>query len=192
MNEETRDYLLTYVFGDIIGGKEFKSEKKFQTFKNAKEEYKRIFSIIRLAFTSTVKVIDHHHYKKILDTITHHEKQINYATNFNKLDQSMIAFQTNLIFLLLGFFPRRRLMLNTRIPLQKDYWTLSCFREVQFIQSNTQKVAVILDYCRTEEYTSVFDDDPETEIYINQFKKNDALFIQWFKENRTKIYLELF
>ena len=73
--------------------------------------------------------------------VTRCETSLKSAKKFDEIDQLMIAFQSNLILLLIGAIPRR--WSKEKVINKRDIWKLDGFRQIQYVQNSEQKKLVI-------------------------------------------------
>ena len=135
--EMSFSYLIACLYGESKGLREI---TKYHNLADAKKYFLKIIKGIRFAIEETITVTDNHHKQELLDTINSSEKSIKLSKDFDGLDQKMISFQSELIFLLIGDMPRwsQRKVLNRR-----SSWQLNESRQIQYIQNSNHKKNII-------------------------------------------------
>ncbi len=143
-----------------------------------------------MLFEETITITDNHHKQELLDTINSSEKSIELLKDFDSLDQKMISFQSELIFLLIGYMPRwsQQKVLNRR-----SSWKLNGCRQIQYVQNSNHKKNIIFGAVQSKcgdkyGHWSNFLYD----IYCKQCHNDPDELILWFKKNHPDIYYDIF
>jgi hypothetical protein len=99
----------------------------------------KLLDAIDLSVKSTVKIADEDWFKEIAETISHTKERIRKADTIDSLLSYLVQALAELVFIKLGNFPLHRLSETT--PLIPEWWTLTGFRSVQYVQTKPQKEA---------------------------------------------------
>ena len=123
---------------------------------------------------------------KLLDET---DKKIRKSKEFSSIDQLMIAFETKLIFLLIGYMPHR---IKDTIN-KKENWILDAQRKIIYSQDIEQKRNVIYDLTDKEPFRSKMPTRDELRnIYWKKCNSDPNIFVEWFMIHYTGIYLKIF
>jgi len=146
---------------------------------------------IKLATEETISVTDNRHKQELLNTITEFEQLISSTTSFETLDQTMISFQSEMIFLLIGQMPHR--WQQEKVFNNRNTWKLNDYRQIQYIQNIDQKKNIIFDAVQGK-YKDKFGSWNEflDNIYYKQCHNDPIELIVWFRKNDPDIYSEIF
>jgi hypothetical protein len=99
----------------------------------------RLLDAIGLSVKSTVEVADADWFKEIAEAIEHGKAGVREAETIDALLSYLVAALAELLFIQLGNFPRHPLYETT--PLTAEWWTLTGYRSVQYVQIDKQKKA---------------------------------------------------
>jgi hypothetical protein len=97
----------------------------------------KLLDAIDLSVKSTVEVADADWFKEIAETIERGKEQVRDAEPIDALLSSLVATLAELVFIQIGNFPRHALYETT--PLTAEWWTLTGYRSVQYVQGDKQK-----------------------------------------------------
>ena len=97
----------------------------------------KLLDAIELSVKSTVTIADVDWFNEIGETIEHGKAGVRDAGTIDALLSYLVAALAELVFIQLGNFPRHRLHETTR--LTPEWWTLTGYRNVQYVQSDQQK-----------------------------------------------------
>ena len=156
-----------------------------------KKYYLKIWTTIRLSIAETINTTDNAHRQELLNSIKRNEETILLAETFDDLDQIMVATQTELIFRLIGHFPKN--YRAKRVFNKRGSWTLNSLRQIQYTQSIEQRKNSIFKAVQ-EKYKDRFGDweDFVTDVYYKRCNDDPEKLIDWIKQNHPDIYLDLF
>jgi hypothetical protein len=101
----------------------------------------RLLDAIALAINSTVKIADDDWRTTIAAEVDHGKQMIKLSNTIGDLFSTLSATLTKIVFLQIGFMPRRSSFRAT-VPLKPDCWTFDGYRSVQYVQSAAQKRAL--------------------------------------------------
>jgi len=190
-NYRKTDYYFSTLIENLYGTKDYKKIKSYNNIVSAKKYFLKIVKSIKFAIEETLTLTDRVHKEELLRTILETESTVKNAKSFDELDQQMIAKQSELIFLLIGFFPRR--LGSDKIINKRNQWKLDLYRQIQYTQTIDQKKNLIFKAVQGK-YQSRFGNwgDFVTKVYSRQCKSRPETLIQWIKENHPDIYLDLF
>jgi hypothetical protein len=126
-----------------------------------------------------------------MKVINKSEKLIKSSKSFDSLDQQMISFQSELMFLLIGLMPHR--WQQPRVINNRSLWKLDDYRQIQYTQNINQKKHLIFSAVQGK-YKDRFGswNDFLNNIYNKQCHNNPYELILWFKKNHPDIYCDLF
>ena len=191
-NYRKTDFYFSTLIENLYGIKDYKRIKSYNNKTSAKRYFLKLIKSIKFAIEETVTLTDNLHKKELARTIQELESAITDANSLDEIDQRMIAFQSELIFLLIGFFPRRlgsdKIIINKR-----NLWKLDLYRQIQYTQTIEQKKCLIFKAVQGK-YQSRFGNwgDFLTKIYSEQCKNRPEILIDWIKANHPDIYIDLF
>jgi methionine synthase II (cobalamin-independent) len=190
-NYRKTDFYFSTLIENLYGTKDHKKIKSYNNITSAKKFYLKIIKSINFAIEETLTLTDRIHKKELCRTIRDTESSVKESKSINELDQRMIAFQSEIIFLLIGFFPRR--LGTDKIINKRNQWKLDLYRQIQYTQTIDQKKNLIFKAVQGK-YQSRFGSwsDFVTKVYSRQCKSNPEILIEWVKKNHSDIYLELF
>ena len=190
-NSRKTDFYLSTLIENLYGTKDYKKIKSYNDKTSAKRYFLKIVKSIKFAIEETVTFTDNLHKAELTRTIQELESSITQANSLDELDQRMIAILSELIFLLIGFFPRR--LGSEKIINKRNLWNLDLYRQIQYTQSIDQKKNIIFKAVQGK-YQSRFGEWSSflTKIYAKQCKNSPDTLINWIKTNHPDIYLELF
>jgi len=185
--EMSFSYLIACLYGESKGLREI---KKYHNLADAKKYFLKIIKSIRFAIEETIKIIDEQHKKELLNTITRSEKSIASSKSFDSLDQNMISFQSELIFLLIGDMPRWQ---PKKVMNRRSDWKLNADRQIQYIQDSNHKKNIIFGAVQGK-YKESFGSWSNFlyNVYHLQCHNDPDELILWFKKNHSDIYYDLF
>ncbi|MBK6392609.1 MAG: hypothetical protein IPF70_19030 [Saprospiraceae bacterium] len=132
----TTKYSFINIIMQLYGLQTYSDMKGSIDFTTAKKYYLKLLDSIRSAIGDTILITDKSHKLELLETIKKYKIELKKAVSFDELDQSMITFQTTLIFLLIGSVPN-----NTHDPKinRKGKWKLNFYRQIHYTQTAEQK-----------------------------------------------------
>ncbi len=179
--------LIHYLYGD----KDYRSVHNSHDLTDAKKYFSKIMKSIKLAIEETIQITDNHRKQELLNTIFEFEKSIKCSKSFENLDQKMIAFQSELIFLLIGLMPRR--WQEQKVINKRSLWKLDSYRQIQYSQNANQKKNAIFNAVQGK-YKDKFGSwsDFLCNIYDKQCHNDPDELILWFRENHPDVYSDIF
>jgi hypothetical protein len=188
-NYRKTDYEFSRLIHMLYGATDYYTIKSHNNITLAKKFYIKILKSLRFSIEETIIVIDKKHKTELLNLVNKYEKLLKQKKSFDELDQSMITFQTELIFYLIGGIPHR--WRSEKIINKKSIWKLDFFRSVQYISTPEQKQNIIFKAIQTKYMDRFGSWESFLQIY-EKFSFKPEQFIDWFKTNYTDIYIELF
>ncbi len=190
-NYRKTDFYFSTLVENLFGTKDYKRIKSHNDKTSAKRYYLKIIKSVKFAIEETVTLTDNAHKEELTRTIQDFISSIKEANSLDELDQRMIALQSELIFLLIGFFPRR--LGSEKIINKRSLWKLDLYRQIQYTQTTDQKKNIIFKAVQGK-YQGRFGNwsDFVTKIYSEQCKSTPQTLIDWVKANHPDIYLDLF
>ena len=159
-----------------------------------KSEYKKDLLKIIKYIKKTIEVnieSDRYHQNK-LKSLLDLEKRIKKYKNINDINIEIIEIFTIVIFELIGNLPGH---LHCKHPYGDNYWKLGGFRKIIYLQSDSQKVNLIIYIVDVIKKYKI--DIPTkyynlSELYSFKFKSNPVVFLDWFKSEYPEFYCEIF
>ena len=147
MREKSRktDIEMSFLIQNLYGDRDYRMFKEYQNISITKKYYLKIMKTIRLAVEGNLNYTDKHHFDSIISLLVNCEKRIKLSKSFSTIDQTMIAFQTELIFLLIGSMPKN--WNSNRVINKKSSWKLDKYRQITYNQSIIQKRNLIFFSC---------------------------------------------
>jgi len=159
-----------------------------------KSEYKKDLLKIIKYIKKTIEVnieSDRYHQNK-LKSLLDLEKRIKKYKDINDINIEIIEIFTIVIFELIGNLPGH---LHCKHPYRDNYWKLGGFRKIIYLQSDSQKVNLIIYIVDVIKKYKI--DIPTkyynlSELYSFKFKSNPVAFLDWFKSEYPEFYCEIF
>jgi hypothetical protein len=102
----------------------------------------KLLNAILLATESSIAVADDDWRREMSDAVERGIAFISSADHISDLFSCLAATLTRIVFLQIGCMPNHRLQ-QKDVRLTKEWWALSQFRSVQYIQSGAQKAALV-------------------------------------------------
>ena len=193
MTEKYRKTEISFSFliHQLYGGQDYRIIKSYNDPLSAKKYYLKIIKSIRFSIEETISITDNNHKEELLQTIDRFKTRIKSARTFEQLDQLMITFQSEIIFLLIGFLPNRRR--TNKVINSRGNWKLDSYRQIQYIQTNEQKKNLIFKVVQGK-YKERFGEWGTfvTKIYSRQCDNKPDKLIEWLRKHHSDIYVDLF
>ncbi len=158
---------------------------------DAKKYFLKMIKSIKFAIEETITITDEQHKQGLLNTINKSKRLIKSSKSFDSLDQQMVSFQSELIFVLIGLMPHQ--WRQQKVTNNRSLWKLNDYRQIQYTQNINQKKNLIFSAVQGK-YEDKFGSWNEflDNIYYKQCHQNPAELILWFKKNHPDIYCDLF
>jgi hypothetical protein len=134
-------YSMKDVMEQLFGKRAYLRLKETASLKDWKNSTIKLLNAILLASKSSIAVADDDWRNEITDTVKLGVKLISSADHISDLFSSLAATLTAIAFVQIGCMPNHRSQQKI-VPLKKEWWTLSHFRSVQYVQSGAQKAAL--------------------------------------------------
>lgn len=190
-NYRETDMSFSHLIHNLYGDKDYRLIHTTHNFRDAKKYFLKITKSIKFAIEETITIADNYHKQELLNTITESEKLIKLSESFDSLDQQMVSFQSELIFLLIGLMPHR--WQRQKVINNRSSWKLDDYRQIQYTQNIDQKEKLIFNAVQGK-YKDKFGSWNEflDNIYYKQCHHDPDELILWFRKNHADIYSELF
>lgn len=134
-------YSMKDVMEQLFGNRTYLRLKETAGLKDWKEATIKLLNAILLASESSIAVADDDWRDEFTNTVRTGINLISSAGEISDLFSSLAATLTRIAFIQIGSMPDHRAQRKT-VPLAKDWWTLSHFRSVQYVQSRVQRAAL--------------------------------------------------
>ncbi|MBC8275033.1 MAG: hypothetical protein H8E40_08700 [Chloroflexi bacterium] len=190
-NYRKTDMSFSHLIHNLYGDKDYRLIHTTHNFTDAKKYFLKITKSIKFAIEETITIADNYHKQELLNTITESERLIKSSKSFDSLDQQMVSFQSELIFLLIGLMPHR--WQQQKVINKRSSWKLDDYRQIQYMQNANHKKNIIFGAVQSKckgKYGSW--GDFLYNIYYKQCHRDPDELILWFKKNHADIYSELF
>ena len=183
-NYRKTDFSFSHLIHNLYGDEDYRLIKSSHDFADARKYFLKIITSLEFAIEETIEIIDNHHKQEMLDTINRFKESIRLSKSFESLDQEMISFQSELIFLLIGFMPHR--WQQKKVINYRRIWKLDGYRQIQYIQNSNHKTNIIFGAVQGK-YKEKFGswDEFLHNIYFNQCHNDPDELILWFKKNHS-------
>ncbi|MGD0859622.1 MAG: hypothetical protein ABR912_09905 [Terracidiphilus sp.] len=135
-------YSMKDVMEQLFGKRAYLCLKETASLKDWKDSTIKLLNAILLATESSIAVADDDWRNEITDAVKRGITLISSADHISDLFSCLAATLTGIVFVQIGCMPNHRSEQKT-VRLTKDWWTLSHFRSVQYIQSEAQKAALV-------------------------------------------------
>lgn len=135
-------YSMKVVMEQLFGKHAYLRLKETATLKDWKDSTIKLLNAILLASESSTVIADDDWRNEITDAVKLGVELISSADHISDLFSSLAATLTRIAFVQIGCMPNHRSQQKT-VPLKKEWWTLTHFRSVQYVQSEAQKAALV-------------------------------------------------
>lgn len=190
-NYRKTDTSFSFLIHNLYGDKDYRLIHTTHDFTDAKKCFLKIIKSIKFAIEETITITDDYHKQELLNTVNKSEELIKSSKSFDSLDQQMISFQSELIFLLIGSMPHR--WQQQKVINKRRLWKLDDYRQIQYTQNINQKEKLIFRAVQGK-YKDKFGswDEFLYNIYYKQCHHNPHELISWLKKNHPDIYYDIF
>lgn len=179
----------SFLFHHLYGDKTYREVKDYHDLPAFKKYLLKLTKSIKLAIEANLHQTDTFHKTKLINITEETERLINGCKSFDDLDQFMIAFEAEIIFWLLGFFPSRFKNTTNR----KSNWVLDSHRNIIYTQNYEQMKNLIFYVANTKQFENeVPTIDKLRNVFQIECKNSAEEFVKWFKSNYPISYLSLF
>jgi hypothetical protein len=134
-------YSMKDVMEQLFGNRTYLRLKETASLKDWKESTIKLLNAIVLASESSIAVADEDWRDEITNTVKMGVELISSSDQISDLFSSLAATLTRIAFIQIGSMPNHRAQRKT-VPLTKQWWTLSHFRSVQYVQNRAQRAAL--------------------------------------------------
>ena len=134
-------YSMKEVMEQLFGNRTYLRLKETAGLKDWKEASIKLLNAFLLASESSIAVADDDWRDEIINTVKTGVNLISSACEISDLFSSLAATLTRVAFIQIGSMPDHRAQRKT-VRLTKEWWTLSHFRSVQYVQSRVQRAAL--------------------------------------------------
>lgn len=175
----------------ILGDEKYLLSEDFE-YTSPKEYKAQIISLldtIDYAIIQTIKFADNCLLDDINDAIIRGKSSLKNELTIEQIATSAISIFVELLFLLIGNIPKNS---NSR-KHKKIKYTLNDFRTISYIQSNQQKLNLIIFSINNSPENFISEKDRN--IIISEFRNlnyNPDKCISWFKKIYPNLYLKFF
>jgi hypothetical protein len=182
---------LSILIHNLYGDEDYRLIHTSHDFNDAKRYFLKMIKSIRFAVEETITITDEYHKRELLNIINESEKVIKSSNSFDSLDQEMISFQSELIFLLIGFMPHQRQ--QQKVINNRSSWKLNDYRQIQYTQNIKQKEHLLRNAIQGK-YKDRFGtwNEFKDNIYCKQCHYSPYELVMWIKTNHPDIYCDLF
>jgi hypothetical protein len=190
-NKRKTDIAFKFLIQGLYGQNDYYKVKHSQTVAKARRYYLKILDTFIIAINETITIADKTHLELLKTIISDGKKRLNISKTFDSLDNSFICTQTELILQLIGNNPERHFQKN--VPNRKDKWKLNRHRQIQYTQTNEQKLNQIYSLVQSK-YKNRFPnfiDDFYHKIYMDECQSEFLNLMNWMKINHPDIYFEI-
>jgi len=191
VNKRKTDIAFKFLIQGLYGQNDYYRVKHSQTVAKTRRYYLKILDTFTIAINETIIIADKTHMELLKTIISDGKKRLNTSKTFDSLDNSFICTQTELILQLIGNNPERNFQKN--VPNRKDKWKLNRHRQIQYTQTNEQRLNQIYNLIQSK-YSDRFPnfiDDFYYKIYIDECQSDFRNLMNWIKMNHPDIYFEI-
>ncbi len=125
----------------LFGHATFLRLKKTGSFADWRRAMRRLLDAIALASRTTVRVADNDWREELDGALSRGREGIALAMGMDELFAAVAATLAEVAFIQIGSMPFRAPGVDA-VKLTADWWTLSGFRSVQYVQTDEQRAAV--------------------------------------------------
>lgn len=181
----------SFLIHRLYGDRDYRAIKSYNRPASLRKYYLKIVHTIRLAVEDTILITDAAHRKEMHALLSRAEDMMKMMKTFEDLDQYMVAFQAEFIFLLIGAMPSR--WKSKQVINKKNNWKLNGARQIQYTQSAEQKKLQIFAAVQGK-YEKRFGEwgDFVTNVYWKACGNSPDNLIEWVKKNHPDMYVDLF
>lgn len=190
-NKRKTNIAFKFLIQGIYGQNDYHRVKNSQTVAKAKKYYLKILETFSIAINETITISDKTQMELLQSILSEGKTRLSSSKTFDSLDNSFICTQTDLIFQLIGNNPERNFQKN--VPNRKDKWKLNRHRQIQYTQTNEQKLNQIFSLVQSK-YSDRFPnfiDDFVYKIYMDECQSDFLKLMNWIKTNHIEIYLDI-
>lgn len=175
------EFFLKDLYGTQYHG--YVGEKSLSTWR---KDMAKLIHTIRRAIQLNVSS-DRHHHVTMDTTCDHAEQHIRRAKSIDDVSQETIQTLARLCFLLMGQMPNH---FDTKAPYRDEHWVLHAERSIGFVQTDGQKVNVILSLARDGHFGGR---EQATEFRLKLHELGTPTkFLEWFRSEHAADYSSLF
>lgn len=135
-------YSMKDVMEQLFGKRAYLRLKETASLKDWRDAAIRLLNAVLIASGSSIAVADDDWRNEITDEVKLGIQLISSADHISDLFSSLAATLTRITFVQIGCMPNHRSQQKT-VPLTKEWWALTHFRSVQYVQSEAQKAALV-------------------------------------------------
>jgi hypothetical protein len=190
-NYRKTDISFSFLIHNLYGDEEYRLIHTSHDFNDAKRNFLKIIKSIKFAVEETITITDNCHKQELLSTISKFDELVKSSKHFDSLDQLMISFQAELVFLLIGFMPHQ--WQQQKVINNRNLWKLDDYRQIQYTQNVDQKKHLIFSAIQGK-YKGRFGTWNEflDNIYYKQCHNDPHELVVWVKKNHPDMYCDLF
>lgn len=135
-------YSMKDVMEQLFGKRAYLRLKETASLKDWKDSSIKLLNAILLATESSIAVADDDWRSEMKDAAKRGITLISSADHISDLFSCLAATLTRIVFVQIGCMPNHRSQ-QKAVRLTKEWWILSQFRSVQYIQSEAQRAALV-------------------------------------------------
>ncbi|WP_228236463.1 hypothetical protein [Allomuricauda sp. M10] len=191
INKRKTDITFKFLIQALYGQNDYYKLKHSQTVAKTKRYYLKILETFSIAINETIVISDKTHMELLNSIILEGKERLKTLSTFDSVDNSFITTQTELIFQLIGNNPTRNFEKN--VPNRKNKWKLNGHRQIQYTQTNEQKLNQIYSLVQSKyrDRFPNFIDDFFHKIYMDECQSDFRNLMNWIKMNHSDIYSEI-
>jgi hypothetical protein len=185
------DFTFKNLIMALYGQNDYYRVKNTQTLAKTRHYYLKILDTFSIAVNETITVSDKIQMDILNSIISSGKERLRNLKTFDSLDNSFICTQTELIFQLIGNNPSRFFQKN--VPNRKDKWRLNRNRQIQYVQTNEQKLNQIYSLIQSKykDRFPNFIDDFYYKIFVDECKEDLGNLSNWLKINHSDIHSQI-
>lgn len=185
------DITLSHLILLTFGSDHYYAFKGYHRASSLKAYYGKLLSAFRTAIKNTISNTDSLHLKTLLERIDSCKKLLKLCKDISAIHQTMVTYQSEIIFLLIGQEPDNGHEKN--VTLRKENWYLNHHRQIIYLQNDEQRKNVIFSKVLSGQYLERLPDIEKLRKKLWVEYNNDcSLFMGWFKNEYKDVYVELF
>jgi hypothetical protein len=136
--DQSQFYTLKALFEQLFGHPVYLNIKETASMPHWKKEVVRLLDAVEFSIKSTVVVVDDEWLRDVGIIIENGKNDVRRTEKISDLFAQLIVALTRIVFMQIGGVPHRHYSKET-VPFRANFWTLTAYRGVQYVQTTRQK-----------------------------------------------------
>ena len=185
-NDQFIDFPISFenLMSSLFGKTNFHGTTGYIPLENWKKYILRIFKALKTSICVNIDIADLAFRSKIISICDEAIIKLEEAENMDEINTITIERLVKLTFMLQGGLPNNWNKKSVNLP---HNWKLNTFRKVVYLQTDKNKVDIILNTYKNDE------DIGDLYNKLNRdYKRNYSRFLDWFKKEYPERYSDIF